>query len=54
MAKTGVGETLDRFAPCISAFPPRPAPIASQELSKGCMLGSFTTKSDQLEGRVDG
>ena len=50
----GVGEAPAGFAPCISAFPPPPAPIASHKFSKGCMFVSFTTKIILLEGRKGG
>lgn len=45
---------LSRLTPPRLASP-RPAPpqIASHKLSKGCVLGSFTTKSVLLEGRME-
>lgn len=54
VAWVGVGEARARFAPCISAFPPRPAPVASHKLCKGCVFGTFTTKFVLQEGRKGG
>lgn len=54
VAGVGVGESPALFAPCISAFSPRPAPMASHKLSKGCVLRSFTTKFVLLEERKGG
>lgn len=48
MAWVGV-EARAGFAPFISAFQPRPAPIACHKLNKG-VFGSFTTKFVLLEG----